>query len=60
MTIEVRQLTIYSRVIQPNEPDSPHQTESDVENRDGGPSASPLATPGTIALHHLHTEPRER
>ncbi|UMB76129.1 hypothetical protein FXN80_18955 [Dickeya fangzhongdai] len=60
MAIEVRQLTIYSRVIQPNEPDSPHQAESDVENRDAGPSANPSATPGAISFHHLQTEPRER
>ncbi|MBO8135577.1 hypothetical protein [Dickeya fangzhongdai] len=56
MAIEVRQLTIYSRVIQPNEPDSPHQAESDAENRDAGPSANP----GAISFHHLQTEPRER
>ncbi|RNM04863.1 hypothetical protein [Dickeya undicola] len=60
MAIEVRQLTIYSRVISPNEPDAPHQAESNEENRDAGPSASPSATPGSVTFHHLQTEPRER
>ncbi|QYM94694.1 hypothetical protein FGI04_01230 [Dickeya ananatis] len=66
MAIEVRQLTIYSRVIQPNDPDVPRQdtgsldsdTDNTADNR--GQDASHSAPVGTQVLHHLNSGPRER
>ncbi|MBP2845909.1 hypothetical protein J8655_10505 [Dickeya oryzae] len=66
MAIEVRQLTIYSRVIQPNDPDAARQdtgsldsdTDNTADNR--GQDASHSAPAGTQVLHHLNSGPRER
>ncbi|MBX9446308.1 hypothetical protein [Dickeya chrysanthemi] len=61
MTIEVRQLTIYSRVIPPHDAEETAQPQPGAENRDDGSQTGPhAAASGTLALHHLHTEPRER
>ncbi|WP_226067428.1 hypothetical protein [Dickeya zeae] len=66
MAIEVRQLTIYSRVIQPNDPDAPRQDtdrlDSGTDNTasNSGPDAAHTAPAGTQVLHHLSSGPRER
>ncbi|ACZ78294.1 conserved hypothetical protein [Dickeya parazeae Ech586] len=66
MAIEVRQLTIYSRVIQTNDPDAARQDtgrhDSDTDNTadNSGPDAAHSAPAGSQVLHHLSSRPRER
>ncbi|GAB7263144.1 MULTISPECIES: hypothetical protein [Dickeya] len=66
MAIEVRQLTIYSRVIQPNDPDAPRQDTGSLDNDtdntadNSGQDASHTTPAGTRVLHHLNSGPRER
>ncbi len=66
MAIEVRQLTIYSRVIQPNDPDAVRQDTGSLDSDTGntadnrGQDASHSAPAGTQVLHHLNSGPRER